>query len=206
MTSQTEVVNSAMRLIGAGRISSLTDGQPQSNAANDIYDDLLDDLLRSHPWNFATKRAALTQLTTAPTFGFDHAYTVPADWLRTVSVSQDSDGRTTAFYKEELVDNKRVLVTDADELYMRYVARIVDPNLWSADFRRAFISSLARDLAVPAAASNKLQDTHTKGARRDLSRAKSADAMGSSPEQRPRGSWVLNRGGGRHRAEPGTVD
>lgn len=205
MTSTVEVVNVGLRLIGAGRITSLDQGQPEAEAANDIFDELLDDILRSHLWNFATKRARLAQLSTTPTFGPDHAYAVPNDWLRTVSVHPDAETRARTVYHEELVDNTRAIVTSADEVYMRYIARITDFNLWSADLRRAFSLAIARDLAVPIASSNTLQEKYEKMAKSKLITAKSSDAMGSTPEQEPRGSWVANRGGARHTARPGTV-
>lgn len=204
MTSTTDVVNSALRLVGGSRISNLTEGTPHADVANDIYDDLLDDLLRSHFWNFATKRFKLAQFVTTPAFGFDHAYATPVDWIRTVSCHADADARTPIFFREELIDNMRAIVTSADDVYMRYIARITDPNLWAGDFRRAVVIALTRDLAVPVASSNKLKDEYTKEFRRVLARAKSADAMGSSPEVRPRGSWVTRRGV--QRPNVGTVD
>jgi formylglycine-generating enzyme required for sulfatase activity len=37
-----------------------------------------DEVLRSHRWNFAAKRAALTQGTT-PAFGWGYSYTLPTE-------------------------------------------------------------------------------------------------------------------------------
>lgn len=204
MVADVDVVNSALRLIGGGRIPNLTDDAPPAPAANDVYSNLLDDLLRQHLWNFATKREKLGQLSTAPTFGFDHAYAVPSDWIRTVSAHPSDGLYDRMVYKEELVAGVRAIVTSADEVFLRYVSRVTDPNLWSADFRRAMVSALARDLAVPVANSNTLHQEYTKQHRRDINRAKSSDAMGSSPEVRPRGSWVANRG--RRLPRVGTVD
>lgn len=197
MASDTSIVNYGLRLIGGQPIISLTDGSNSANAANNIYEDLRDDLLRSHPWNFATKRQKLAQSSTDPTFEFDHAYPLPSDWLRTVSVHADDIGVSTILYKEEQVGNQKVLVTSHDEVWLRYIARVTDPNMMSADFRMALSVALARDLAVPIASSNTLADKFEKRAERVLARARSADGMGSFPERRPRGSWVNSRGGWR---------
>jgi hypothetical protein len=195
MTAETDIVNVALRLIGAQPITSLSDGTKSANAADDIYTELLDDVLRTHNWNFATKRQKLARSSTAPAFEFDYAYAVPSDWLKTVSVHDNDAGTGTLFYREELVADQRVICTSASEVYLRYIGRVTDPNLMPADFRRVFQTALARDLAVPVASSNTLADLMARDHRRALARARSGDAMGSFPEQRPRGSWASSRGG-----------
>ena len=196
MVSTVDVVNVALRRVGASRIISptLAEDSASANVANDLFDEVLDDLLRQHAWNFATKRAKLAQLSETPTFEFDHAYTMPTGWIRTVSVHPNSGGAGTMLYREEQLDDKRVIVTSADEVYLRYIARIEDPNLWPPDFRNAISMTLARDFAIPLAGSNTLHVNFDKLSRSAIARARSSDAMGSSPERRPRGSWVTRRG------------
>lgn len=194
MPSEVDIVNGALRLVGGGRITSLTDGSNNANVANDLYEELRDDLLRSHPWNFATKRQKLAQSVTAPAFEFDHAYPLPSDWLRTVSVHGNDAGTGRIMFRVEHVGGQRAIVTSQDEVWLRYVARITDPNMMAVDFRRALQLALARDMAVPVAASNTLQDNLQRQAERMLARARSADGLGSFPERRPRGSWADSRG------------
>ncbi len=195
MVSVVDVVNVALRRVGSTRIIALTDDTASATVAEDLFDEVLDDLLRQHAWNFATKRVKLAQLTETPAFEFDHAYTVPADWIRTVSVHPNSAGAGTMFYREEQVDDKRVIVTSADEVYLRYVARITDPNFWPPDFRNAMSMTLARDFAIPLGNSNTMHVNFSNLSRSAIARARSSDSMGSSPERMPRGSWVTRRGG-----------
>lgn len=195
MPSSTDVVNAGLRFIGAARITSLSDGTNNANIANDIYEEVRDDLLRSHPWNFATKRSTLAQSGTDPDFEFDNAFVLPADWLRNVSVHDNEAGHGTVLYRTEEVGGQRCIVTSADDIYLRYVYQVTDPNLMAADFRRALELALARDMAIPIASSNTLRQDFEKRADRALARARSADAMGAFPELRPRGSWANARGG-----------
>ena len=184
-----------MRLLKANRITSLTDGSNNANAANDVFTEVRDDLLRSHNWNFATRRQKLAKSSTAPTFEFDNAYPLPADWLRTVSVHGNDAGAGTLLSREEEVDDQGSIVTSSDELWIRYVYRVTDPNRMAADFRTAFAFALA--LAIPgvsnlsAAREEKLEGR----AESRLRKAKHSDAVGSMPERRPPGSWVTSRGG-----------
>jgi len=195
MPSDTDVVNVAMRLIGQSPITSLSDGSTNANTADDIYTEVRDDLLRSHPWNFATKRVQLARSSTDPGFEFDHAYVMPSDWLRTISVHDNDNGHGTVLYRTEQVGGQNVIVASSDAIYLRSVAVVTDPNFMSADFRRAFALSLARDLSIPIASSNSMQAQYSTEASRALARARSSDAMGGFPELRPRGSWAASRGG-----------
>ena len=117
------------------------------------------------------------------------------DWLRTISVHDNDAGHGTVLSRHEQVDGKNAIVSSADAIYLRYISRVTDPNLMSADFRRALALSLARDLAIPLASSNTMQEQFAREVTRVLARARSADAMGSFPELRPRGSWAASRGG-----------
>ena len=197
MPGETDVINVALRRIGATPIVSLSDGSESANAVGDIYEELRDDLLASHPWNFATKREGLAQSATAPGFEFDHAYPLPSDWLRTISVHDNDAGHGTILYRMEQVNSQRAIVTSSDEVWLRYVSRVTDPNLMTPDFRSALAFVLARDLSIPLASSNTLHEQMERMASRMIAKARSADAMGGFPELRPRGSWASSRGGRR---------
>lgn len=195
MPGETDVVNVALVRIGATVIVSLTDGSTSANAANSIYENVRDDLLSSHPWNFATKRARLARLSTDPVFEFDYAYALPSDWLRTISVHNNDAGHGTVLHRMEMIDDQKAVVASSDNIWLRYISRVTDPNFMTADFRNALATVMARDLSITLASSNTLYEQMSKMADRAIARARSADAMGSFPELRPRGSWAASRGG-----------
>jgi hypothetical protein len=143
MASSTDIVNEALRLLKAERITSLTDGSNNANKANDIYEEVRDTLLRGHNWNFATKRQKLALSATAPTFEFDNAFPLPSDWIRTISVHDNDAGSGTVLYREEEVAGQGAIVTSADELWIRYVYRVTDPNRMASDFRTALAYAIA---------------------------------------------------------------
>ncbi len=194
MSSETDISNVALRLVGGTRITSRSQGTPNANAVDDIYDETRDHLLE-YPWNFATKRVKLAQSVTSPTFGYDNAFVLPSDWLFTISVHDNDEGVGVIDFREEQVSGQKVIATNYSDVYMIYTYREIDPNLMTAAFRRALASALARDLAITIANSNVLEDQLSKRATKDLAHAKSLDAMGSFPERRPRGSWANSRTG-----------
>jgi hypothetical protein len=58
-----------------------------------------------HNWNFATKRVKMSQIAStddrAPVFEWDNGYEFPGDFLRLVSVHDNSAGFGTVPYKIE---------------------------------------------------------------------------------------------------------
>lgn len=184
-----------MRLLKSTRITNLTDGTNNANAANDVFAEVRDGLLRTHHWNFATKRQKLAQSATAPTFEFDYAYPLPADWLRTIGVYDNDAGYGSVLYREEEVDNQGAIATNSDEIWIRYIYKVTDPNRMSADFREAFAHVLA--VAIPGVPNISVGriDQLQRRADRLLGKAKHTDALGSSPDRRPPGSWTTVRGG-----------
>lgn len=199
MPAETDVINFALRLIGADPIASLDDGSHNANVARSFYTEIRDQMLRGHPWNFATKREKLAQSSTVPAFEHDHAYPMPSDWLRTISIHDNDAGFSTMLYSVEEIDGKTAVVTSADHVYLRYVAKVTDVNRMPPDFRKALEYRLAAAMAVPLAGSNTLRAECTKMGDRAMAQARSSDAMGGFPERRPRGSWASSRGTGQFR-------
>lgn len=189
MTSEVGICNSALNKIGAKYIASLSEGSANANACNEQYAKVRDALLRSHNWNFAMKRVQLAQLSTTPAFGFDYEYQLPSDWLRVVSVHDNDEGTGAVKYK---IEGKKIL-TDSDELYLRYVHQITDPNEMTADFHEALAYLLAKDLSTKIANSNTLRELSGRDVSAAVLRAKSTDAIEDYPEEFPESSWVTER-------------
>ena len=189
MASKVGICNSALIKLGASTIMSLTDGSKNANLCNEQYDRLRDDLLRAHPWNFAMKRAKLAQLSTEPAFQFAHAYQLPADWLRTVSVHDNAAAAGAVHYRIE----GRSILANASGIYLRYVGVIDDPNDMPVSFQEAFAWRLASDLAQAVTQSTTVQEAMLQGLRPALATAKSIDAVEDFPEAQPQSDWVIQR-------------
>jgi len=54
------------------------------------YDQVRRVVLESHPWNFAIKRKQITPDATAPAFGYSQAYNLPPDFIRLLTIGDDS--------------------------------------------------------------------------------------------------------------------
>ena len=81
------VCNQALGLIGAAAIE--LDGTSVNHTyCTTFFDSSRDEILVCHPWNWASKRAYAIE-TTTPLFGYDHAFTVPSDCLRPLTIEED---------------------------------------------------------------------------------------------------------------------
>lgn len=192
------IYNAALRLISARPVGSVGDGSKNDDVLGDLYDTVLRDLLAAGNWKFAKKTAALVINGTAPAAGYDYAWDLPSDWVRTIG-AWDNDAKTGHLdYDEEIVDSTQTLVCDIDStgsVYIEYVYLITDTTQHSAKFDKALIFALAQAAAVPIANSNTIEDQMAKKARQALLSALSVDSLNVTPDRRPKGSWVTRRPG-----------
>jgi len=196
MTTDTEIVNVALRRIGAARISSLdNDSAKEAVAARDLYHEARRDLLSLHTWNFAIKRRSISASATSPTFGWTYAYEIPEDFIRLISVHPTNDDRTKIEYRLEFQSSlDRIILCDAESpIYIRYIWDLQDPNLMTPTFRDALSLRLARDLAMALSKSAAAADLASRELARVLSRAKSIDGIEDWPEKMDDGSWIKSR-------------
>lgn len=199
MTTETEIVNAALRKGGAAkRIMDLTDSVGSAGIAADVLAQERDDLLRSAVWNFAITRIKLGQLSTLPAFGWSFAYGLPSDCMRVVSVHDNSDGTgAVPYHIESLLQADgsyvNVIATDASDVYLRYCRQITDPNLMTPSFRQVLILRLAKIFAIGIAKSNPLFQALDAEEQRVYRQTRSTDGIEDYPERLPEGSWATSR-------------
>ena len=97
MSSVVDIVNLALSHLGdTATVASIDppEGSAQAEHAARFFPFALAAMLEGHPWSFATKRAILAPLNTAPN-GWAYAYGVPADALRVLGVAEATDQDAT---------------------------------------------------------------------------------------------------------------
>jgi hypothetical protein len=80
-TSQLEITNIALTLLGVEPLTAITDQTQPGRASLLLFDPARLDVLRSYSWRFARERAILPKLARAPLFGFSFAYQLPWDYI-----------------------------------------------------------------------------------------------------------------------------
>lgn len=200
MQTETEIVNAALRRVGARRIVDVSENVASAGIAKDVLVEVRDNMLRAAAWNFATTRARLARLTAVPVSRFQFGYALPSDWLRTLEVADNSGGTGTVPYKQEalqLEDSSfiQAILCSAEQVYLRYVRLVEEPANWSASFQSLVVLGLAKVFAPSIAKSNTLLvaiDSELKAA---MKQARAIDGMEDFPDRLPEGSWVTSRRG-----------
>lgn len=146
MPSQVSICNQALSKLGANRIISIDQDSTEAKLCKLYYQDILDDLLEEHPWTFALKRYELPQMAESPPKPFVAQFLIPSDVLRIVKASSNPDFRkqnTT----EWQVENGHILA-DTESIYIQAIITLVDPNVFSLKFTRAFVTRLAAEMSI----------------------------------------------------------
>jgi hypothetical protein len=177
--SPVDICNVALAMLGAGRITSLTDPTKAAVLANSIYETVRDETLQDSEWNFAQVRASLAQLSDVPVFGFNFQYALPVSpfALRINEVDPDD----AVYTIESNADGTlRVLLTDEPVINVRYTAQITDPSLYSKTFILALATHIAADLALPLTGLPAVVADMEKKYEARISRAMTADSQEGS--------------------------
>ena len=185
MSSNTDICNNALYMLGSQSILALTDDTERARLCNGRYAEIRDMMLRSYPWNFAIKRATLARSATTPVWEYDYLYALPTNpyCLKALDVEE--------CYKWKV--EGRYIATDASTCNLVYIARITDPNEMDILFREAWSARLAADICYALTGSPQQQQTMLATAEQKIRTAKSVDAQEGYPESLTDDTFVDSR-------------
>lgn len=182
--SAVDICNSALILVGAERISSLTDANRAARICNEVFETLRDHLLAEHPWNFAIKRAALAQIETNPVFGYSYAFALPQDVLRVVDTNLgDSDWAREG----------NTIVANYADVKIKYIAKVTDISKWSEGFKESLAHKIAVYLAYSLVQSTSLSNALKQDYLVILRNAKGQDAQEHGLMMVEADEWINSR-------------
>lgn len=184
MASQVTICKRALQKIGAGTITSLEDATREARACTRVFDTVRDATLRLHPWNFATRRAALAADVAVPAWGFLYQYPLPIDFLRLLEIK---DG---PLYQFESTGAQRVIVTDAGApLLIKYTAQITDTAQFDALFVEALACKIAFELAEEITQSTAKKEIAAQDLKSALAAARNTDGQENPPADMGDTAW-----------------
>ena len=174
MASVVNMCNSALNLLGASTISSLTEVTKNARLCNQRYEPIRNRVFRSHNWNCLIKRVQLAQDSTGPVVEYTYGYTLPTDCLRVMKIHNGSTDSIASDldYKVE----GRKIVTDITTIYLVYIALITDPNEYDSYLREAVSHQLAADICYAITNNSALANNYMIRADERLREARFIDA------------------------------
>ena len=191
MASVVNLCNSALNLLGASTISSLTEDTKNARLCNQRYEPIRNRVFRSHNWNCLIKRVQLAADSTGPVVEYTYGYTLPSDCLRVMKIHNGSTDsiKSALDYKVE----GRKIVTDETTIYLVYIALITDPNEYDSYLREAISHQLAADLAYAITNNSTLANNYMARADERLREARFIDATENALDTIESGEFLESR-------------
>lgn len=149
MASVVEICNRALSNIGNSRsINSLNEASKEAGECSLHFDACRDSVLADFDWNFATKRVALAD-TGAPPPDWQYAYRYPTDCVRITEIMVPGVRNPTASQRisyevgADADGTGKLIYTDQEDAWLKYVGRVTDVNMYDAIFAEALAWRLA---------------------------------------------------------------
>ena len=184
--TEVTICNSALAKIGAQRILSLNDNSEAARVCKEQYEKGRDELLISHPWNFAITRAPLSAHPTPPLFDWGAQFLLPSDCLRVVGT--DIDTLQGKWHVEG-----RYLMANTDSISIKYIRRVVDASQFTPTFAELLSTKLAADICFSLVQSVQLKAALYEEYERKLRPARSFDAQESMGDRVYADNWLHSR-------------
>lgn len=202
MTSRLQLYNAALLELGERALASLTENREPRRLLDQVWaNGAVDFLLGAGQWKFAKKSVELAPETSyTPAFGYQKAYELPADFIRTTAVCSDEYfGTPLLRYSTE----RGFIFADVEPLYLSYISNDAayggNLALWPADFTAYATAYFAGKIASKLTQDKEEWKRLFALQKKCKADALSSDAMESPTTFPPRGSWVsarLGRSGG----------
>mgnify|MGYP003627249465 FL=1 len=169
-----EVAQRAMVLVGMEPLSSFTEGTDEALVMNTTYEDVVEDCLAQHNWNFATGQIQLSRLADTPIDRWDSAYALPTNpsviQVQTITISNVV--QTYDIYEKYIYIN----ASENDDVVLNYIYR-VDTQYWTPAFTLWVIYRLASILALSVTRKADIAKSYRELAEMQFRRAKARDSQ-----------------------------
>ena len=184
MASETEIANSSLISLGAATILDINDDTKTAKLCKRRLPELRDKLLRTYSWSFAIARKELSQIATAPAYGYSYAHQLPSDYIRLIEI----DLRSTEYKREE-----DTIVSNNSEVFIRYVKRITDPNKMDVAFRASLSALIAKEICLAITDNQNLYKIMKVDYLDTISEARNASAIEQGAEAILAEEWLRSR-------------
>ena len=211
MATKAALFNEALMELGHKSLSDTGEDVEAGRVLNEVWTQVVDDCLKTGSWNFSMETIkAVADTGVVPAFGYPEVFAKPADWVRTIGVSEDE---YFSFPLLHYYDDANYWSADSSTIYVRYVSD--DTGLgyeltrWPASFRRFVALELALRTCTRLTQSTPGQSGLYEGVKERLDDARRAalnvDAMNEpQPKFAPQGAWNSSRSGRSGRGDRGS--
>ncbi len=152
MSSEVDICNRALSLIGVGQIQSLTENSEAARKCTLFYAETRDTVLRDNDWTFARMRRTLASFTIPDDYvglKYAYAYVLPADCLKPRKVYGQEGYSPYPYELFRAPTNEEFLMTNIVTAILKYTMAVTTTTWFDVQFLEALELKLASKLAVP---------------------------------------------------------
>ena len=162
MASTVEIWNLALTDVGGLLVTDPLQNSTEADLCRLHYPYVLDFVLESQDWNFATKRQEVAEsASVTPAFNYDSSFKIPGDSLRVMEVWDNKNGNTNTRFTNNTLqwaqEGEYISANTSEQVWVKYIEKVEDPTRFTASFSAALSKYLAYRLAIPIAANRQLK-------------------------------------------------
>lgn len=176
------ICSMALLELGSRPINSFDEDTEPARICSNVYQNVRDEMLRQHPWNFAKKRALVSPMKTPPEFDFAYQFQVPPDFIRAIEVNGLRSETGVGLPPGYAFENGMILA-DVNLIRLRYIFRNDQPQEWDSAFIRLMVAAMKRSIAYAITRDQGAVATATQEWALALRAAKQTNGMELPPQQ-----------------------
>lgn len=185
--SDVAIANDALVMLGADRISALTQNHKNAATMNAVFERVREACLRRHPWSFAVTRASIAADATQTSWGGLNRFAKPADFVRLI---RDDETGVRTDWK---IEGRYIVTTYAAPLEFKYIRKVTDPTEFDPLFAEYFAAALAVRTCKAITGSTGQADALRAELKRVAAEARQANAFDHDPEVGLDDDWIIAR-------------
>jgi hypothetical protein len=175
MATAVSICSNALLLLGAQPINSLTDESDRARLCSALWEQTRDQVLRSHFWNCAKKRATISPDVDTPAYDYSYQFSLPSDWIRTIACGEYG-------YEVDYRHEGRKILCDESALKLSYVYKNTDVSTWDTALIQAMTYAMKVALAYPITQSAAMVQTAQQEMTFFMKQARAVDGQDEPPE------------------------
>jgi hypothetical protein len=175
MATSVSICSNALLMLGAQTINDLNEDNDRARLASNLYPQIRDDIIRSHPWNCCVKRVILSPDVTPPEFDYSYQFTLPSDWARTLSVGDYG-------YEEDYKTENGKILANTNVLKLRYIYNNTNEGSWDDLLVGVMSLAMAAVMAYAISQSASLAQVHAAKLDDAMRKARAIDGQDDPPQ------------------------
>ena len=189
MPSSTSVSNFGLQLLGAKRITDLTENSNNARSCSACFELIARAELEKGLWTFSLERATISADAATPSWGRAYSFTLPSDFIRRAP-PYNEDVNPVDDYE---IEGQKVYTNMSAPFYLRYVKWVEDVNFWSPLFCIAVGSRMASHMCEEITQSNTKKVAADQAYKDAIREALRTNALQKPPSDTPDSSWITDR-------------